>query len=161
MQVLSENGRPDVAWRLITQTTRPSWGYMIKSGSSTIWERWDYDTRDPGMNSKSLLIQAGNVDAWLYQTLAGINYDPARPGFAHILIKPQIVGDLIWVKCHFDSPHGNIVSSWTRTSLNVVMNVTIPSNTSATVTTPDGVSREVGSGSWTFKSRLSAAYHHS
>ncbi|MCW3062818.1 MAG: inverting alpha-L-rhamnosidase, partial [Capsulimonas sp.] len=154
LQVLSQNGRPDVAWSLVTQTTKPSWGYMINYGSNTIWERWDYDTRDPGMNSEALLIQAGNVDAWFYQTLGGINYDPAKPGFAHILIQPHMAGDLTWVKCQFDSPRGLIVSNWTRNSQNATMNVTIPANTTATVTTPDGAAHEVGAGDWVFKSRV-------
>ncbi|MCW3058885.1 MAG: inverting alpha-L-rhamnosidase [Capsulimonas sp.] len=154
MQVLTENGRGDVAWKLVTQTTRPSWGYMVKRGAQAIWERWDYDTRDPGMNSEALLIQAGNVDAWFYQTLGGIHYDPKKPGFSHIVIKPQILGDLQWVKCSFDSPQGMIVSNWTRTGQSVTMNVTIPTNTTATVTTPDGVSREMKSGAWVVKSRV-------
>ena len=154
LQVLSECGRADVAWSLVTQTTRPSWGYMVSRGSDAIWERWDYDTRDPGMNSESLLIQAGNVDAWFYQTLAGINYDPRKPGFSHVLIHPHVLGDLKWVKCSFDSPHGRIISDWTRTGQDVTMNVTIPANTTATVTTPDGITREMRSGSWTLKSRV-------
>ena len=155
LQVLSDCGRADVAWSLVTQTTRPSWGYMIERGSNTIWERWDYDTRDPGMNSESLLIQAGNVDAWFYQTLGGIHYDPVKPGFAHILLHPQMLGDLTWVRCHFDSPHGRIVSDWTRTGQSVTLSVTIPANTTATVTTPDGVAHEMPSGHWTLTSRLS------
>lgn len=154
LQVLTEYGRPDVAWALVTQTTKPSWGYMIARGSRTIWERWDYDTRDPGMNSEALLIQAGNVDAWFYQTLGGINYDPAHPGFAHILIQPRIVGDLTWVKCRFDSPHGTVVSDWTRAGRTVTMTVTIPANTTATVTTPDGIAHEMISGTWVLKSRV-------
>ncbi|MCW3058479.1 MAG: inverting alpha-L-rhamnosidase, partial [Capsulimonas sp.] len=153
MQVLTDYGRGDVAWKLATQTTRPSWGYMVKSGSNTIWERWDYDTRDPGMNSEALLIQAGNVDAWFYQTLGGIHYDPKQPGFSHIVIKPHMLGDLQWVKCSFDSPKGMIVSNWTREGRNVTMNVTIPANATATVTTPDGVSREMASGRWVLKSQ--------
>jgi alpha-L-rhamnosidase len=148
MQVLTACGRSDVSWTILTQTTRPSWGYMIKRGSTTIWERWDYDTRDPGMNSEALLIQAGNVDAWLYQTLGGINFDSAKPGFSHIFIRPQMVGDLKWVKCSFDSPHGLIISNWTRTGQTATMSITIPSNTSATVTTPDGKIRELMSGSF-------------
>jgi len=154
LQVLTDNGRADVAWALVNQTTRPSWGYMIKRGSNTIWERWDYDTRDPGMNSEALLIQAGNVDAWFYQTLAGIHYDPKKPGFAHILIKPQIVGNLKWVKCHFDSPRGTIVSNWARKGKSVTMTVTIPANTTATVTTPDGKQREMPAGRWMLHSTV-------
>ena len=85
MQTLSDIGHPQVAYTIATQTTRPSWGYMISKGATTIWERWETDTRDPGMNSEALLILSGNLEAWFYQTLAGINYDPEQPGFKHII----------------------------------------------------------------------------
>ncbi len=136
MQVLTDAGRPDVAWTIVTQTTRPSWGYMIGKGATTIWERWDCDTRDPGMNSEALLIQAGNLDAWFYQTLGGINHDPAHPGFKHVVIKPRPVGDLTWVNARHDSFYGSIVSNWKREGDKLTMEVTIPANTSATIHVP-------------------------
>jgi len=136
MQVLSDAGRSDVAYVLATQTTQPSWGYMVEKGATTPWERWDTDTGDPSMNSEMLLILAGNLDAWFYQTLAGINPDPTSPGFKHFTIAPKLVGDLKWVKAQFDSPHGRIVSNWQRDGLNLTMVVTIPANTTATVHIP-------------------------
>jgi alpha-L-rhamnosidase len=143
MQVLTDIGRPDVAWTIMTQTTRPSWGYMLGKGATTIWERWDTDTRDPGMNSEALLILAGNADAWLYQTLAGINYDRNMPGFKKSIIKPAILGDLTWVKSHHDSPYGRIVSNWKLETGNSKLEtgfwkleITIPPNTTATVYVP-------------------------
>jgi len=150
MQTLTNIGRPDVAWTIATQTTRPSWGYMLSQGSTTIWERWDYDTRGPGMNSEALLIQAGNLDAWFYQTLAGIRQ--AAPGFKKILIKPSVVGDLTWVYAHFDSPYGRIVSNWKIEGKILTMDVTIPANTTATIVVPgkNGGSHEVGSGHYQF-----------
>jgi len=150
MQTLTDIGRPDVAWTIATQTTRPSWGYMLSKGATTIWERWDYDTRGPGMNSEALLIQAGNLDAWFYQTLAGIN--PAAPGFKKIVIKPSIVGDLTWVKAHFDSPYGRIISNWKIEGNQLTMDVTIPPNTTATVVVPgrNGGRHDVGSGHYEF-----------
>jgi alpha-L-rhamnosidase len=154
MQTLTDIGRPDVAWTIITQTTRPSFGYMLGKGATTIWERWDCDTRDPGMNSEALLIQAGNVDAWFYQTLAGIR--PAGPGFKKILIQPSIVGDLTWVKTHYDSPCGRIVSNWKRTGNQLVMDIVIPANTTATVVVPGqgGGAREAGPGPHQFRSMV-------
>jgi alpha-L-rhamnosidase len=136
MQTLTDIGRADVAYVLVTQTTKPSWGYMIEKGSTTIWERWDTDTGDASMNSEALLILAGNLDAWFYQTLAGINADPAQPGFKHVIIRPQPVGDLTWVKAHHDSPYGRIASSWKREAGNLKLDVTIPANTTATVYVP-------------------------
>ncbi len=153
MQTLTEIGRPDVAWTIATQTTRPSWGFMLSKGATTIWERWDYDTRGPGMNSEALLIQAGDLDAWFYQTLAGIR--PDAPGFKKILIKPAIVGDLSWVKAHFDSPYGRIVSDWKVEGSQLVMDVTIPANVTATIVVPGktGGTHEVGSGHYQFTSQ--------
>ncbi len=150
MQTLTDVGRPDVAYTIVTQTTRPSWGYMLSKGSTTIWERWDYDTRDPGMNSEALLIQAGNLDAWFYQTLAGIR--PAAPGFKKILIQPSVVGDLTWAKAHFDSPYGRIVSEWKIEEHRLTMDVTIPANTTSTVVVPgkNGSVHQVGSGQYRF-----------
>jgi alpha-L-rhamnosidase len=147
MQTLTDIGRPDVAWTIATQTTRPSWSYMLAKGATTIWERWDYDTRGPGMNSEALLIQAGDLDAWFYQTLAGIR--PDGPG-----IKPAVVGDLTWVKAHFDSPYGRIVSNWQIEGGQLTMDVTIPANTTATIVVPgkSGGTHEVGSGHYQFTS---------
>ena len=136
MQTLTECGHPEAAWTLATQTTRPSWGYMISKGATTIWERWDYDTQGPGMNSEALLMQAGNLDAWFYQTLAGINYDREQPGFKHIILRPHLLGDLTWAKAHLDSPYGRIASHWERKAGRFTWNVTVPANTTATVYVP-------------------------
>ena len=134
MQTLTDIGRPDVAWTIVTQTTRPSWGYMLAKGATTTWERWDCDTRDPGMNSESLLIQSGNLDAWFYQTLAGIR--PASPGFKTMVIKPEVVGDLTCVKASYNSVQGHIRSEWHKSARQFDLRVTIPANTTATVYLP-------------------------
>ena len=78
----------------------------------------------------------GSVSGWFYQWLAGINCDPAQPGFKHIIIQPQPVGDLTWVKANFDSIHGRIVSNWSLQAGVLTMDITIPVNTTATVYVP-------------------------
>ena len=136
MQVLTETGHADAAWRVVTQTSRPSWGYMISKGATTIWERWDSNTRDPGMNSEALLILAGNLDAWFYRSLAGIDYDPGNPGFKHIVLRPQLMGDLTWVEAHYDSLYGRIASSWKIDKHRFTWTIRIPSNVTAMVYVP-------------------------
>ena len=136
MQTLTECGQPEVAWTIASQTTRPSWGYMISKGATTIWERWNGDTARPTMNSEALLIQAGNLDAWFYQTLAGINYDREQPGFKHIILRPYPLGDLTWVKAHLDSSYGRIASHWERKGDHFTWNIAVPANTTATVYVP-------------------------
>jgi alpha-L-rhamnosidase len=136
MQALTHIGRTDVAYTILTQTTRPSWGYMIKKGGTSIWERWDRDTQTPGMNGQSQTILAGYLGAWMYQTLAGIAYDPEQPGFRHIIMHPEPVGDLNYVKASFESLYGLIKSYWKYENGLFSWKVTIPPNTKATVYIP-------------------------
>jgi len=81
---------------------------MVSKGATTSWERWDTDTQDGGMNGESQKILSGNFEAWCYQTLGGINYDPEQPGFKHILLRPCPVGDLRWVRAAHTSMYGKI-----------------------------------------------------
>jgi len=136
MQSLTDMGHPEDAYTIATQTTRPSWGYMISKGATTVWEKWDMDTQGPDMNSEALLILTGNLEAWFYQALAGINCDPAQPGFKHIIIKPLLLGDLTWVEASHNSMHGLIASHWRKRGDQFTLEVTIPPNTSATIFVP-------------------------
>lgn len=152
MQLLTDIGHPEVAYTIATRTTRPSWGYMIANGATTIWERWDTDTQDGGMNGESQKILSGNFEAWCYQTLAGINYDPEQPGFKHILLRPRLVGDLKWVRASHRSMYGDIRSAWQISddgATSMRWDVTVPPNTTATayVPTSDPTSVIVGGAS--------------
>ena len=64
------------------------------------------------MNGESQKILSGNFEAWVYQTLGGINYDPEHPGFKHIVLRPRPVGDLTFVRASHRSLYGPIVSDW-------------------------------------------------
>ncbi len=136
MQVLTHIGRPEVAYSIATRARRPSWGYMISKGATTIWERWDADTQDGGMNGESQKILSGNFEAWCFQTLAGINYDPRNPGFAHVVFRPRLVGDLSWVKASHRSMYGTIRSDWRREEDKLRWRIVVPPNTRATVYVP-------------------------
>jgi alpha-L-rhamnosidase len=136
MQALTDAGRPDVAYTVATQTTRPSWGYMISKGATTSWERWDTDIQDGGMNGESQKILSGNFEAWCYQTLGGINYDPEHPGFKQIILRPRPVGDLTFVKASHRSLYGLIQSDWKIEGGAFVWSVAVPPNTTATVYVP-------------------------
>ena len=134
MRVLSDNGRPDLAYTIATQTTYPSWGYMVAKGATTIWELWNGDTADAGMNSRNIVMLIGDLNIWLHEYLGGIR--PGVPGFKKIIIKPEPVGDLTWVKDSYDSIHGRIRSEWHKADGKFDLRVTIPANTTATVYLP-------------------------
>jgi alpha-L-rhamnosidase len=136
MQVLTQIGHPEIAYTVATQTTRPSWGYMISKGATSIWERWDSDTQGSGMNGESQKILSGNLEAWFFQTLAGINYDPETPGFHHIILRPRPVGDLTLVSASHQSLYGKISSQWKVDGGNFLWDISIPPNTTGTVFVP-------------------------
>ena len=136
METLTETGHPEVALTIATQTARPSWGYMISKGATTIWERWDMDTRDPGMNSEALLIQTGDLNSWFYRTLAGIDYDPEHPGFKNIQMRPHLIPGLPFAKASLDSPQGRIESSWHLQKGQFRWDVVVPPNATATLYVP-------------------------
>ncbi len=88
------------------------------------------------MNGESQKILSGNFEAWCYQTLAGINYDPQRPGFKHIILRPRPVGDLKWVRAAHRSMYGEIKSAWKTDGEKLRWDVTVPPNTTATAYVP-------------------------
>ena len=134
MRVLSDNGRPDLAYKIATQTTYPSWGYMISKGATTVWELWNGDTADAGMNSRNIVMLIGDLNIWLHEYLAGIR--PGAPGFKTIIIQPEPVGDLTWARAEYDSIRGRISSEWHQSATQFDLQVAIPANTTATVYLP-------------------------
>lgn len=126
LEVLTDLGRIDVAYTLMNQRDYPGFGFMIEKGATTIWETWLGDAS----HSHPMF---GSVCAWFYQSLGGISPDPNSPGFKKIIIKPYPVSALSFVNCSYPSMHGNIVSNWKFNGDDFILEVTVPSNTTASV----------------------------
>jgi alpha-L-rhamnosidase len=133
--LLTRSGDSDLAYELATQTTYPSWGYMVENGATTLWELWQNKT-GPSMNSHNHPM-FGSLGAWFYNALAGINPDPAKPGFERVVIAPQVVRDLKWAAGSLDTIRGTVVSSWSRTDDGLRLDVTIPVGSTAEVRIPE------------------------
>lgn len=133
--VLSDNGHTDVAYDLLMQKSFPSWLYPVTAGATTIWERWDGQRpdgtfQDAGMNSFNHYAY-GAIGDWMYRVSAGL--DTESPGYKHLLIKPHPTHHLEFSKANFDTPYGMAESGWERKGDKIVVNVTVPANTKATV----------------------------
>ena len=136
MQALTDAGRADATYRIATQTTFPSWGNWIERGATTLWESWD------GASSRNHHMFS-DISAWFYKALAGINADPAEPGFRHVIIRPWPVAGLDWARGEIRSMHGTISSSWRKEAGTLKLDVAIPVNTTATVHVPASDPRKV------------------
>lgn len=136
LPMLSDNGEHELAYRLATQTTYPSWGYMVEQGATTIWELWNSDKEKPeGMNSRNHFAY-GSVVEWYYSHLGGIRPDISRPGFSHFTLAPMPPLGLNEVAVAYQCPYGTIRSAWTKTDKLLSWTITVPANTTATVCVP-------------------------
>jgi alpha-L-rhamnosidase len=130
--LLTQMGRAELAYELATETSYPSWGYMIANGATTLWELWQNKT-SPSMNSHNHPM-FGSVGAWFYQALAGINAD--SPGYQHIRIEPQVVRDLNWASASVETVRGVVSASWTHSPGVITLDVAIPANSDAKIFIP-------------------------
>lgn len=142
LPVLSEMGYNDIAYSLLLNDTYPSWGYSIKNGATTIWERWNSYTKekgfgDIGMNSFNH-YSLGSVGEWLYRYVAGIDISENEPGYSHIKIKPTPDPEnrITFINAEYNSINGRIVSRWNVENNVFNLYVKIPANTIATVYIP-------------------------
>lgn len=158
MRGLTEGGRGDLAYRLATNTTFPSWGFMVEHGATTIWELWNGDTAEPKMNSGNHVMLLGDLVIWFYQYLAGIGQTADSQGFSHIVLRPHLYEGLDSVSASYHSLYGLIESAWQVEGDRIVWRFTIPANTEADVYIPrrDGsyTLRRYQSGTYRIKSRL-------
>lgn len=156
MRTLTDYGRSDLALRLATDTTYPSWGYMAKHGATTIWELWNGDTGDPSMNSGNHVMLLGDLIIWYYEYLGGIK--PLAPGYSKIMLKPYPIKGLDHVNSSYRSVSGLIESKWRSKGDRFEWDIVIPPNTTAEVYLPteDGYAekRILGSGRHHLTSRL-------
>jgi alpha-L-rhamnosidase len=140
MLVLAKVGRDDVAYRLLGNDTFPSWGFSIKHGATSIWERWDGWTPEKGFQTPAMNSFAhysfGAVYQWMVENIGGIRSD--GPAYRKIVIAPQPGGKLTRAAVAYDSIHGRIESRWQRQGKRFELAVTVPANTTALVLLPAG-----------------------
>jgi alpha-L-rhamnosidase len=138
--VLSRTGHLETAYTLLKQTTWPSWLYSVTQGATTIWERWDGWThdkgfQDPGMNSFNHYAY-GAIGDWMYAIIGGIDLDPEQPGYKHIVMHPRPGGGVTHATAELQSMYGTIRSAWRQENDRFEWEITIPTNTTATLYVP-------------------------
>lgn len=141
LRVLSDYGHADTAWSLMLQDTYPSWLYQLKYHATTIWENWKgmEEGKEPkdSMNHYSF----GTFAGWLMDRAAGI-----RVGEGKIQIRPMPDRRVGYVKAAYDSPLGEIRSSWEYLDALFRLEVEVPPNVEAEVIMPDGTRHEADAG---------------
>lgn len=146
-KTLSDHGYEDLAYMLLNRKKYPSWLYPVTQGATTIWERWDGQKPDgtfqnDGMNSFNHYAY-GAIGEWLYTYVAGINIDVENPGYKHILFHPHPGGGLTNANAEIESVYGLIKSAWEIKDGKFIYEITIPHNSTGTITLPNAKGKQI------------------
>ena len=137
LHALSDNGYAETAYDLLLRREYPSWLYPISKGATTVWEHWDGIKPDGTMWSTDMNsfnhYAYGAVADWMYGAAAGINSDPDRPGFEHIIFRPVTDRRLDFVKASIDTRRGTVASEWRRENGRIKYIFTVPEGCCASV----------------------------
>ena len=128
-EVLSANGMHEMASEAMNKTTFPGYGWWIEQGATTMWEYWD------GRGSRNHPMFGGGI-VWLYRVLAGMNADPAQPGYRHIIFRPRPAGDITMAAYSNLTPYGTAAIEWQKEGPRFQMDITVPVGSTATVCIP-------------------------
>jgi len=147
LDVLENAGHLDVAYRLLEQETFPSWLFPVKNGATTIWERWDGWTPEKGFQSKGMNsfnhYAYGAVGAWMYRTVAGLDLDPADPGYHHVIFRPRPGGTITWAEASLQTLFGTAAIRWELKEGNFLVDLTVPQESRGTLSLPEGFAAEI------------------
>lgn len=155
LDVLCENGRRDMAWKLLLQTNCPSWLYMVEHGATSIWESWNCVAPDGTVGEYSYNHYAfGCVGSWIYRELAGLQM--LEPGYKRVRIQPGLDSGLSWAETSHRTPYGMLKLRWEKQDNRVFLQLQIPTGVTAEVRLPDGTTAEYGSGTAELNYEVSA-----
>jgi alpha-L-rhamnosidase len=138
--VLAEHGRADLAYALLLQQEFPSWGYSIRHGATTIWERWDGWTDHAGFQSATMNsfnhYSLGSVGDWLYGRVAGIDQGPGSVAYRQLLLRPTPDERLTWARAQQETVRGTVACGWSIAEGRITVDVTVPPGSTAVLEIP-------------------------
>ncbi|WP_144124145.1 alpha-L-rhamnosidase [Catellatospora sichuanensis] len=138
--VLTDHGRADLAYALLHQEEFPSWGYTIRHGATTIWERWDGWTEHGGFQSPSMNsfnhYSLGSIGDWLFGRVAGIDQTKDSTAYRELLLRPLPGGGLTWAEAEQETARGRVACGWRLAAGRITVSVSIPPGSTAVLEIP-------------------------
>ncbi len=140
-KALSDYGQVELAYRLLQNTSYPSWLYSIDQGATTIWERLNGYTVENGFGGNNSMnsfnhYSFGAVGQWMMAYSLGIERE--APGFKSFILQPEPdpTGQMTFARGYYDSMYGRISSAWKTEDGKLIYEASVPANTSATLYLP-------------------------
>jgi len=131
VKALEDSGGSQLLFDMNFRDDVPGYGFQLKKGATALTESW------PALEEVSNNhLMLGHIMEWFYTGLGGIKQEDTSVAFNNIIIRPQIVGDITWVKSSYQSVYGLIRSDWKKEQNKLEMKIEIPENTTATIYLP-------------------------
>lgn len=151
--MLSENGLHELAYRVMNQRSQPGYGWWLDQGATTTWEEWN------GNGSHNHPMFGGGI-SWFYRHIAGMNPDPDKPGYKHIIFKPVPAGDLTSAAYTNNTPYGTAAISWKSGKNSFLMDLTVPVGSAATIYIPATSAKNVTENGRKIKNNRNIVFSH-
>ena len=128
VDALIQGGRSDVLLDMLQRTDAPSYGYQLQHGATSLTEAWD---ANPLSSQDHFML--GDAEEWFYRGLGGIEVNRALPPTRQITLRPAVLPGIDWVRTQYRSSLGPIASNWRRAASQVVYDISVPANSTASI----------------------------
>nr|WP_294895118.1 family 78 glycoside hydrolase catalytic domain [uncultured Pedobacter sp.] len=122
--------RMDLIYKLLTSTGHPSYSYFLEKGETTWPELWS------SLGLSRIHTCYTGIGGYFINGFGGIRVDNNNYGMQNFLIKPAVVGNLIYANTTYKSLYGKIVNNWSKSGNLAKFHIEIPVNTTAKVYIP-------------------------
>lgn len=120
--VLSEGGEGELAYKMITRSEYPSYGFCVKQGMTSLPEDFTSPRLDRGVSSLNHHFW-GDISNWFYSKIAGIRVNPYGNDPSYVIISPDFISSLDYATAHYDTVKGRITVSWKRDGDSILLTV--------------------------------------
>jgi alpha-L-rhamnosidase len=131
IRVLEDEGSSQLLYQMNNRADVPGYGYQIRNGATALTESW---AALKNVSNNHMML--GHLMEWFYSGLSGIKQQTGDTGFNKILIEPQFVEGIDWVKASYRAISGDIIVHWKKSQGKVALQVVVPANTEALVVFP-------------------------
>jgi hypothetical protein len=138
IEALQEGGASQLIYDMNYRSDVPGYGFQLAKGATALTESWPALAE---VSNNHLML--GHIMEWFYNGLAGINQSEKSVAYKAIIIRPEVAGDISYVKGTYHSLYGTICSEWKKEGLEFSLNVLIPANTTATIYLPAAATQTI------------------
>ncbi len=143
IQTLAHENMDTLVYKMFNHEDTPGYGFQIKQGATTLTEQWN-----PQNGTSWNHFMMGQLDEWLFCSLAGIKQKLGTHGMRHLIIHPHLMEDMYSLQASIETLYGKVAISVSDLGLTIV----IPVGCDADIIALDGKVHHVGSGIWSFPS---------